>query len=221
MYSTGPKAPIMRNSKGQFIKGSGSVNKDRDSLITYYQRQVIIGLLLSDGYIENKMLKFTFKADHLSFIRWLKFEILGSICSKNEPNPYPKINPTQYTFGSLSFNFLEELRLKWYTPKKSIPLDLYNDFTEVSLAFMLMGDGYWDNGNKTVYICTECFTLDEINLLLYILRNKFGLIVTIRKRNDGFRIRFSSKEPNLKLLRSLVISHFHPIMIYKLGLSIN
>jgi len=129
----------------------------------------------------------------------------------------PKINPTQYTFSTLSYNYLENLRLKWYIPKKTIPNDLYKYFTEVSLAFMIMGDGYWDNSSKTVVICTECFTLSEIHILLYILRTKFGLVVTTIKRDSGFRLRFSSRGLNLKLLRSLVSSHFHPSMLYKLG----
>ncbi len=133
-----------------------------------------------------------------------------------KPNPYLKLNPTQYTFKTLSYNYLEKLRLKWYTPKKSIPLDLYKDFTAVSLAFMIMGNGYWYN--NTIYICTESFTLKDIHILLYVLRNKLGLIVSTSKRRNGYRIRFSSREKNIRLLRSLVIDHFHPIMHYKLGI---
>jgi hypothetical protein len=218
-YSTGPKNPILRNSKGQFIKGSHNIKKDRDIRITDFQKQVIIGLLLSDGYLKDRFMAFTFKSDHLLFIRWLKFDILGSICSKKEPNSYPKINPTQYTFNTLSFHYLEQLRLKWYTPKKFIPLDLHLYFTKISLAFLLMGDGYWDNHHKTIYICTESFTPNEIDYLISILDHNFGLIATKSKRNSSYRIRFSSKKANLQLLRSLVLPYFHPIMIYKLGLS--
>ena len=88
----------------------------------------------------------------------------------------------------------------------------------MSLAFCLMGDGYWDNDSNTIYICTECFKLEEIHILLNILRNKFGLIASLKKRNNGFRIRFSSRGNNIKHLRSLVQSHFHSSMLYKLGL---
>lgn len=205
-----------RDSKGRFKKGHNEIKNDRDEKITQYQKEVIIGLLLSDGYIRGKILHFTFKATDLEFIRWLKFNILGSICSKLEPNGYPKLNPTQYTFNTLSFNYLENLRLKWYTPKKSIPSDLYNYFTSVSLAFMIMGDGYWSQ--NTIYICTESFTLKDIHILLYILRHKLGLVVSTTKRGNGYRLRFSSREKNIKLLRSLVINHFHPTMLYKLGI---
>jgi hypothetical protein len=70
-------------------------------------------------------------------------------------------------------------------------------------------------------ICTECFTLLEIELLINILKDKYNLIATINKRsNKGFRIRFSSKKSNIELLRSLVSSHFHPSMLYKLGINL-
>jgi len=209
-----------RDHKGKYIKGNNAVNNSRDEKITQYQKEAIIGLLLSDVYISDKVLSFTFKSEQfpLDFTRWLKFEILGSMCSKLEPNSYPKLNPIQYTFSTLSFNYLENLRIKWYIPIKIIPNDLYKYFTEVSLAFMIMGNGYWDNSSKTIIVCTEYFSLQDIHILLYILRIKFGLVVSTKKRGNGYHLRFSSKEKNLRLLRSLIISHFHPCMHHKLGL---
>ena len=214
-----------RDHKGKYIKGNNAVNNSRDEKITQYQKEAIIGLLLSDVSIRGKVISFTFKSGHLDFTRWLKFEILDSMCSKLEPNSYPKLNPTQYTFSTLSFNYLENLRIKWYPildalliPIKTIPNDLYKYFTEISLAFMIMGDGYWENSSKTIIICTECFSLQDIHILLYILRVKFGLVVSTKKRGNGYRLRFSSKEKNIRLLRSLIVSHFHPSMHYKLGL---
>ena len=44
--------------------------------ITSYQKQVIIGLLLSDGHISKaNRLEMTFKSSTIDFIRWLKFTI--------------------------------------------------------------------------------------------------------------------------------------------------
>jgi hypothetical protein len=76
-----------------------------------------------------------------------------------------------------------------------------------------MGDGYWDKHSNTVYICTECFTLEEVHIILDILRYKLGLVASLKKRNNGFRIRFSSRGNNIKHLRSLVQPHFHPSML--------
>ena len=188
--------------------------------ITPYQKEAIIGLLLSDGYISKltNSIEFTFKADALEFCLWLKFDILGTLSSKTLPTPYPKQNPKQYWFSTLSHPYFKELRIDWYYPKKFVPKDLIKHFTEVSLAFCLMGDGYWEKDSKTIFICTECFTLEEVHIILDILRNKLGLKATLKKRNNGFRIRFSSRGKNLERIRSLVLPHFHSSMLYKLGI---
>jgi hypothetical protein len=60
--------------------------------ITSYQKEAIIGLLLSDGHISKltNRIEFTFKADALEFCLWLKFNILGTLSSKTLPTSYPK-----------------------------------------------------------------------------------------------------------------------------------
>ena len=73
----------------------------------------------------------------------------------------------------------------------------------------------------------ECFTETEVNLLISVLFDNFGLIATKAKRplSNGeirFRIRFScrgaKKSDNIELLRSIVQSYFVPSMLYKLNL---
>lgn len=81
-----------------------------------------------------------------------------------------------------------------------------------------MGDGYWEKDYKTVFICTDNFTQEEVNMLLNIIRNKFGLAAAAKKRKECFSIRFSSINNNIKLQRSQVVPHFHESMFYKLGL---
>jgi F0F1-type ATP synthase delta subunit len=82
-----------------------------------------------------------------------------------------------------------------------------------------MDDGF-KSGNGIV-LCTESFTLAEVELLKKVLESKFDLIVTIQNRKtssgiEGFRVRISSKSRD-KLL-SLVQPYFIPSMNYKLGL---
>jgi hypothetical protein len=174
---------------------------------------------------------FTFKIKNkeeqsmMGFNNWLKFEILKEICTDKALNLYPKENPTQCTFNTKSLPLFTEIYTLFYIKKndkilKIIPNNKFLEeyFTGQSLAFMLMGDGYWDNTNKTIYICTECFSLEDVNRLLFILRHKLKLIASTKKCKNNFRIRFSSKELNLRLLRNIVKPYFHPIMLYKLGL---
>ena len=86
-----------------------------------------------------------------------------------------------------------------------------------------MGDGYWDNTSKTIVICTDNFTLNEVELLISVLHKNFGLVSTLQKRVKSnkqvcWRIRFSSKSNNLNNLIKLVRPFFIVSMLYKLNI---
>jgi LAGLIDADG DNA endonuclease family len=49
-----------------------------------------------------------------------------------------------------------------------------------------MDDGY--KSGKGLYICTESFSLNEINFLINNLKSKFGLECSYHKVTNGFRI---------------------------------
>jgi hypothetical protein len=99
---------------------------------------------------------------------------------------------------------------------------LQDYFSNVSLAHAIMGDGYWDNDSKTTLICTDNFTLIEVNIFIGFLNKKFGLKATIKKRLNPkgyvYRVRFSGENTNLIKIRFLVKDHMHNSMNYKLGL---
>jgi hypothetical protein len=82
-----------------------------------------------------------------------------------------------------------------------------------------MDDGF--KAGKGVVLCTESFSLAEVELLKKVLESKFELIVTIQVRHPsgggiGYRLSISSKSRD-KLL-SLVQPYFIPSMNYKLGI---
>jgi len=84
-----------------------------------------------------------------------------------------------------------------------------------------MDNGYWDD--KTIKLCTDSFSYDEVPLRSSSLHSNFGLIATVNKRvsdnkNVCYRIRFSSKYDNFDKLCSLVLPYFIPSMFYKLNL---
>ena len=106
---------------------------------------------------------------------------------------------------------------------KIIPLDIGEQLTEISLAHWIMGDGYWDKNNNTMIICTDCFTLEEVSLLVNVLKNKFDLNCSLLRRIKSnkeicWRIRFSSKFENIEKLKNLVKPYFIPSMLYKLNI---
>ena len=84
-------------------------------------------------------------------------------------------------------------------------------------------DGYWDKSSKTVFICTDNFTYNEVINLIKVLENKFSLKSTVSRRTKAnkdlcWRIRFSGLYVNIELLRTLVQDHMIPSMLYKLNL---
>lgn len=215
-------------------------NKRSKAIITPYQQEAICGLILSDGCLSDPnnrgvispdgsyRLEFTFKQASLEFVKWLKFEVLGSVCTKTAPTPYPKDKPTQYWFSSSQLDYFTKLAQLWYiphpnpTPRLKVlkvlpPIDyLEAHFTAVALAFMIMGDGYWENDSDTIFICTEGFSNKEVDLLISLLDSKLGLKATPKLRDGRQRIRFSSAGNNLKKLKELVLPYMHPSMLYKL-----
>ena len=63
---------------------------------------------------------------------------------------------------------------------------------------------------------TQSFTLKEVEILINALKQNFNLICTKQKNGDKYIIYINSKSINH--LRSLVLPHICPSMLYKLGL---
>jgi hypothetical protein len=182
----------------------------------------------------------------LHFVKWLKFTVLNGLCTASQPTPFPKVNPTQYWFSTSNHSYFTDIYKEWYIDKyiltsldsviiqraKIMPSNSYLEqhFTAVALAFLIMGDGYWD---KTVLICTDNFTYVEVCRFIEFLHHKLGLKATIKKRWNSernapgvgfahplylFRVRFSGTVDNLNKLRTLVMPHMHKSLLYKLNL---
>lgn len=88
-------------------------------------------------------------------------DTLGDFFSPTAPTPFPKKNPTQFWKGSRTFT---DLHGQWYITNPShiqnkflkvLPLNIIESFGPETLAFLLMSDGYWNEG--TIFICTDNF----------------------------------------------------------------
>ena len=93
-------------------------------------------------------------------------------------------------------------------------------FSELSLAYWIMDDGYFDsNGRtKTVFLCTESFTKEEC-IILQSLLEKLNIKSTLKVRdkiNDRYRIRIS--KTSMDRVISLVKPYMHKDFLYKLGI---
>lgn len=179
------------------------------------------------------------------YIYHLWQNIYYSISTKTEPRPWSgsadkrskktqvlaggaltNLAVTQYTFSTKSLPSLTLLHSQWYEWSESkkgfikiVPLNIVELLTPIGLAHWIMDDGF--NYGNGVCLCTESFSLAEVELLKKVLESKFELIVTIQNRKTsggsvGYRLRISSKSRDNLL--SLVRSYFIPSMNYKLGI---
>lgn len=207
----------------------------------------MVGDLLGDGHLRfthkdvngkvrgNAHYAMTLK--HYDYAYYLWKEIYSPICTTTPLRPWPNPivtgkTPTQYAFSSKSLPALTVLHSQWYILNKEknkfikiVPLNIGDLLTTIGIAHWIMGDGYWDNSSKTVVICTDNFTLSEVELLIIVLKSKFNLTATVQRRIKAnkeicWRIRFSSKSENIFLLRTLVQPYLIPSMLYKLNITL-
>jgi len=199
---------------------------------------IIIGELLGDGHIKyntksgsfiNGRLEFTFSAKALYYAKYLKYEALAIICTDTQlvPWPNPKLTgkePIQYWFSTKYLPLFTELHSLWYKEiegkkVKILPSNIEEMLTSQGLAHWIMGDGYYSEG--CVIICTDNFTLQEVLKLKEILKNKFKIKSSVKKRinpNKSIVWRIRISKLSMENLIKLVFPYFIPEMYYKLGI---
>ena len=231
-----------RDKKGRFIGKTLPLVPLPPKLV-----EALLGELLGDGHLRfnkkgedgkpksntNAQLAMTLKSK--AYVDYLWQEVYKTICNNTPPHAWP--NPktgkpvTQYHFASKALASLSEIHSQWYTWSetlnkiiKIVPLHIEDLLTPIGLAHWIMGDGYWDKTSKTIVICTDNFTLSEVELLIAVLKSKFHLTATVNRiiksnKEVCWRIRFSGKEDNILRLVNLVKPHFIPSMLYKLNIT--
>lgn len=197
------------------------------------------GSMLGDGWIGFRKKRdpkptgnacFAMTLKNHEYIMYLWSKIYSPICTSTVPCPWP--NPktgrpaSQYRFQTRALFQLTLLHKIWYrwSPEltkyvKILPLNIGELLTPIGLALWIQDDGY-RSGNGLV-LCTECFTLAEVELLISVLRDNFGLTSNIHERKQkgkhiGWRIYIRTE--NRDKLISLVKPYFVPSMLYKFGL---
>nr|QID02764.1 LAGLIDADG endonuclease [Orbilia oligospora]QID02832.1 hypothetical protein [Orbilia oligospora]QID02874.1 hypothetical protein [Orbilia oligospora] len=184
-------------------------------------QSIIIGLILSDGWMQlpfdskNARLCFKQSTKNSPYV-WFVFFLLSHYCS-SFPHVTTGIRKGK-PFSGLAFQTrqlpcLTDIYNLFYINKiKIVPSNIYELLTPVALAHWIMGDG--SAVNKGLVLCTDYFSLEQTTLLLNVLVIKYKLDCTLWKQSSGWRIYISRRSmPNL---RSIVINHMHPSMLYKL-----
>lgn len=203
-----------------------------------YQKSIIVGILLSDGCLElrkgwNPRLRIEHSLKNFEYVWSLFFKL------SNLVNSYPlliKRNFRNKNFFSISFKTrqlecLNEIKNLFYNPvtnKRQISLEIFHYIDYISLAYWIMGDGSKINKGGLL-LCTDSFTLNEIILLINILKIKFNIEATILYRqsispkdrktilNEGQKIaRIFINKKNFDLIREQIRPYFTPDFLYKI-----
>lgn len=190
--------------------------------------EIILGSMLGDLSAEkpnmncNTRLQFKqslINKDYIEYMYELFQEFCGSkplVMSKFDSRPNKNKEYSAIKFQTLSLPCFNVYRELFYDSegKKRLPLNLEALLTARGLGHWLMDDSY--KSGKGLYICTESFSLSEMDFLIGILKNKFGLMCSRHKVTNGYRIYIhsTSKDKLVSLVKPYFVEHFY----YKLDL---
>lgn len=196
-----------------------------------YQYSVVIGLILSDGWLIlsstknpdksrlNARLGLKQSLQRFSYL-WSVFYILSPYCS-NHPSLIINKRAGQINYGVQFFTqtlscFTKLHKLFYINGVKTVPLDIYNLLDPIALAHLIMGDGQFvKTGGLT--ICTDSYSIIDVVRLMNVLMIRYDLDCTIHiPRKAQYRI-FISKRSMAKL-RTIVSPYIVPSMLYKIHL---
>ncbi len=189
------------------------------------QYSVIIGLLLSDGWLSfasstNKNARLGFKQSlSRSDYVWFVFNLLSHYCSIN-PHLTKGLRNGKPLYAlqilTRSIPCFTDLYHLFYVNKiKIIPNDIYELFTPIAFAHLVMGDGSYKS--KGLVLCTDSFSLFEVVKLMNVLIIKYELKCTLHVEENRYRIYISrtSMDKVVKIIKPYLI----PSMYYKIGIA--
>ena len=185
---------------------------------------VLVGSILGDCFAERLPsggVRFRFKQSviHMEYLFFL-YEFFRDRGYTNNNLPVKKklgnTNYEFYYFSTYAFSIWFDIYKLFYTSskKKVIPINIEELLTPLALAIWIQDDGTFKNPG--VRIATNCFTKEEVELLVKVLETKFNIKSTLHKNNSNYQLYI--KKESMSLLKKLVLPHMVPSMFYKLGL---
>lgn len=215
---------FLRKNNLKYLYNDGKNSKDVDKTnFTEDQISIIIGCVLGDGWL-IKMKNTYFSCKHgpkqKDYCYW-KYSYFQNMNAKftygirKNPDIRTNIRYESYelrTPCNTNYNLFYDLF--YINNKKVLTPEILNLYTELSLAVHYMDDGTKLEGSYQ--ICTDCFTIEEINLFRDFLLKKWNIETTIQNKSNRVYIRRKSKE----IFENLIKPYIHETMKYKLYCSL-
>lgn len=188
-------------------------------------KSIIIGLILSDGWIQKKghwNTRIGFKQSINNFpYLWNIYNELGYLCSGIP------MNAKTITRGKIFYSVFIQTRqlvclneifnLLYLSINgkviKTIKQELFFHMDFMVLSHWIMGDG--SKRAKGLILCTDNFSLQEVVLLVNILIIKFDIKPTIQKEKNKFRIYLNEK--SLIQIKPFILPYFVDHFLYKIS----
>jgi hypothetical protein len=191
-------------------------------------KQILVGLTLGDLNVQkpsinsNVRLRFQQGSVHEEYIFYL-YELFKSYCLSapkfysQKPDTRTGEIYTKISFNTLSLPCFNTIYNLFYLDgKKMMPSNIFDLLTPLGLAYFLCDDGSFCKKDSSIVLCTESFSLREVQLLQEVLENKFKIKCALNARGNGFRVRIPKK--GLPVVQALLKDIMPPMMKYKIGL---
>lgn len=190
------------------------------------QKQVLVGTLLGDGCLEtqNNGRTYRLKVEHSiaqkDYVEW-KYKVLEKfILSK--PRIRKKLSygliRESYCFSTVSHGSLRFYGQQFYrNGKKVIPRIIGKMLTPLALAVWFMDDGsVKSKKHKALVIHSQSFNKQDLERIIKVMEEKYGIRSTLRKRGDGSGYALYLLSETVNKFIDLVKKYFLPSMKYKL-----
>jgi len=210
---------------------SRRLSKAQKSLITLPDKlkEILVGLILGDLTCQRQKLQWnpTFKfvqgMIHKEYLFHL-YELFQNCCSKAPkkcntlPDKRTRKIYTYLVFYTYSLPCLVPFyELFFVDGKKVVPSNIFELLTPLGLCYWICDDGSFCKRDRAIILSTQGFSLQEVELLVKVLTDKFNLKCSVNKNGKAFVIRISTK--SLPVIQSLLKDIMPPMMLHKLGLT--
>jgi len=184
--------------------------------LTQFERSIIIGSLLGDGYMRimpgrsDAFLEINHSIKAKEYVDY-KYESLKRLCESAPKERASNEGRVAYRFFTKQSKELTDLYNQFYkNNKKIIPKDLVLD--PIILAVWYMDDGSKCRDHD-IYLNTQQFSINDQKILLYKLR-LLGINGRLNKDKKYFRIRLL--KPSIKTFMKIIFPYVVNAMQYKL-----